>query len=78
MSVAGTVVLVRVGEDAVAVWVGVGVEAGVEISIAAIFHWSFVGAVSDTVTGVPAAWSVVSDWLQNVSPELARNWWSSV
>jgi hypothetical protein len=56
----------------------VGGGVGVEISTAAMFHWSSVGAVSDIVTVVPAAWSVVSDWLQNVSPELARNWWSSV
>ena len=79
--------------EGVGVGVGVGIGAGVgvgvgsgmgppeaagETSTAAMFHWSSVGAVSKTDTAVPAAWSVVSDWLQNVSPELARNWWSSV
>jgi hypothetical protein len=34
---------------------------GVGISMAAMFHWSFVGAVSDTVTTAPAAWVVCSD-----------------
>jgi hypothetical protein len=43
-----------------------------------MFHWSSVGAVSDIVTAVPAAWSVVSDWLQNVSRDWARTWLNSV
>jgi hypothetical protein len=43
--------------------------------MAAMFHWSAVGAVSEIMAVDPAAWLVASDWLQKVSPEEdARNW----
>ena len=64
----------------VGVGVGVGVGTGVGVgagrtSMAAMFHWSVVGAVSEIVTVDPAAWSLARDWLQKVSPdEDARNW----
>ena len=41
--------------------VGAGVGIGAGISMAAMFHRSWVGAVSETVTTDPATWSVVSD-----------------
>src|SRR5204863_722342 len=76
----GTGVGVGVGVGlGVGVGVGVGVGTGVGVgagrtSMAAMFHWSVVGAVSEIVTVDPAAWSLASDWLQNVSAEDARNW----